>query len=198
MTDSARPGENGWRTQEIVVAAVIAAAFGVVFWAWGLVWVAATPLFLAFAPAQHVLDGVWLMPAVIGALIIRRPGAALFTELVAATVSALLGSQWGLDTLVSGFMQGAAAEIVFAFTLYRLWGLPVAVIAGAAAGVATWLHDVPLYYPALALPLQLAIGAFMVMSGALIAGLGSWLLVRSLAQTGVLAAFPSGRLQRRV
>ena len=57
------------------------------------------------------------MPAVLAPLIIRKPGAALFAEMVAAGVSALLGSLWGVDTLLSGFVQGAAAELVFAFTL---------------------------------------------------------------------------------
>ena len=57
---------------------------------------------------------MWLVPAVLAPLIIRKPGAALFAEMVAAGVSALLGSQWGPDTLLSGFVQGAAAELVFA------------------------------------------------------------------------------------
>jgi len=200
-TDAEKVAESvqaRWRTEDIVVAAVIATAFGVVFWAWGLVWTAAEPAFLVFPPAQYAISGVWLMPAVVGPLVIRRPGAALFTELVAATISALLGSRWGLDTIASGFMQGAAAEVVFAFTLYRAWNLPVAVLAGAAAGIGEWLHDTPLYYPAVSFDVQLALAAFMVVSGALIAGVGSWLLVRSLAQTGVLAAFPSGRLQRQI
>ncbi|MDQ3881444.1 MAG: ECF transporter S component [Chloroflexota bacterium] len=187
-----------WRTEDIVVAAVIAAAFGVVFWAWGFAWAAVEPAFLAAPPARYVISGVWLMPAVIGPLVIQRPGAGLFTELVAAIISALLGSVWGLDTILSGFLQGAAAELVFAFTLYRAWGPLVATIAGAAAGVGEWLHDVPLYYPSVGIDAQLQFGLFMVASGALIAGIGSWLLVRSLAQTGVLGAFPSGRLQRRV
>ena len=34
------------------------------------------------------------------------------------------GSQWGVDTLLSGFVQGAAAELVFAFTLYRAMDVP--------------------------------------------------------------------------
>lgn len=187
-----------WRTVDIVVAAVVAAAFGVVFWAWGFVWTASGPAFTAFPPLQYLISGVWLMPAVLVPLIVRRPGAALFAEIVAASASALLGSVWGLDTLLSGFVQGAAAELVFAFTLYRLWTLPVAVAAGLAAGVGEWLHDIPLYWPATAPEFQLAIGIFMLVSGALIAGLGSWILVRALAQTGVLQPFAAGRSQRAV
>ena len=70
-------------------------------------------------------------------------------------------------------------------------------LAGAGAAVGEWLHDVPIYYPDLAFGVQLAIGAFMLVSGVIIAGLGSWLLVRALARTGVLAAFPSGESSNR-
>ena len=93
-------------------------------------------------------------------------------------------------------IQGAGAELVFALFLYRSFALPVALLAGAGAAVGEWLHDMPIYYPDLDLGGQLAIGAFMLVSGVLIAGLGSWLLVRALARTGVLSAFPSGREQQ--
>ena len=79
----------------------------------------------SIGPVQNILYGAWLMPALVAPLIIRKPGAALFAELVAAGLSALLGSSWGVDTLLSGFVQGAAAELVFAFTLYRVWSFPV-------------------------------------------------------------------------
>jgi energy-coupling factor transport system substrate-specific component len=38
----------------------------------------------------------------------------------------------------------------------------------------------------------------MLISGVLIAGLGSWLLTRAMIRTGVLAPFPSGQSQPRV
>jgi len=187
-----------WRTVDIVVAAAIAIAFGVVFWAWNQVWAAATPAFVAIPPAQNILYGVWLIPAVLGGLIIRKPGAALFTELVAASVSAILGSQWGLDTVVSGALQGLGAEIVFLVLGYRRWTIAVALVAAIGTGIAAWIHDTPLYYADIGLGPQLVILAFMVASAILIAGIGSWLLMRSLVQTGVLAQFPPGRGQQRV
>jgi energy-coupling factor transport system substrate-specific component len=187
-----------WRTVDIVVAAAIAIAFGVVFWAWNQVWAAATPAFVAIPPAQNILYGVWLVPAVLAGLIIRKPGAALFTELVAASVSAILGSQWGLDTVVSGALQGLGAEIVFLVVGYRRWTIAVALIAAIGTAIAAWIHDTPLYYADLGLSAQLVILAFMVVSAIVIAGVGSWLLMRSLVQTGVLAQFASGRAQQRV
>ncbi len=192
--------QRGWRTVDIVVAAVIAVAFGVIFWAWSsFVWGPTSLFFEGFAkPAQYVLSGVYLMPAVLGGLVIRKPGAALFTELVAAAVSALLGSQWGLDVILSGVVQGAGAELVFAFTAYRAWNLPVALLAAVGASVGEWLHDMTIYFPETAFEAQLLYAVFMVISAVLIAGIGSWLLTRALADTGVLAPFASGRSQRAV
>jgi energy-coupling factor transport system substrate-specific component len=193
-TAPATPG--GWRVVDIVVTSVLGVAFGVVFWQWGLVWL---PLFVgAVNPLAYLVSGVWLAPAVLAALVIQKPGAALFAEALAATVSALLGSAWGLDTVASGIMQGAGAELVFALTFYRSFGLLAALLAGAGAAVGEWLHDVTIYYPQTALELQLAYGAFMLVSGVLIAGLGSWLLARAMVRSGVLAPFPSGRSQPRV
>src|SRR6266540_4100638 len=116
--------EGRWRTRDIIVAAVIGVAFGVVFWLWGIAWQGLVPLNGIFPVAQDLFYAVWLVPAVLAPLIVRKPGAALFAEMVAAGVSALIGSAWGVDTLLSGFVQGAAAELVFAFTLYRIWTFP--------------------------------------------------------------------------
>jgi len=184
-----------WRTLDIVVVAVVAVAFGVVFWAWNYVWAALDPLFTAFKPAEYVISGVWLMPAVIAPLIVRRPRAAIFAEVVAASVSALLGSIWGLDVLLSGIAQGLGAEIVFAILLYRGWSLPVAVAAGAGAAIGMALHDIPIYYPPSAgydMGFYVPVVIAMLISGAVVAGAGGWTLVRALARTGVLRAFPSG------
>ena len=64
----------------------LAVAFGVVFWAWGLVWYGPLQVIgeLAF-PLRDLFYAVWLVPAVLGPLIIRKPGAALFTERFSAT-----------------------------------------------------------------------------------------------------------------
>jgi energy-coupling factor transport system substrate-specific component len=48
------------------------------------------------------------------------------------------------------------------------------------------------------LGVQLTYGLFMLISGVVIAGAGSWLLVRALAPTGVLSPFAAGREQPEV
>jgi len=187
-----------WRTVDIVVTAAIAVAFGVVFWAWNALWAATTPAFVAVPPAQNILYGTWLAAGVVAGLVVQRPGAALFAELVAASVSLILGSQWGLDAALSGLFQGAGAELGFAIFRYRRFDLIAAALAAALAAVGAWIHDTPLYYAELPLVDQLVIGAFMLVSAVIIAGIGSAWLVRALVQTGVLAQFPSGRAQQRI
>ena len=189
---------SSWRVVDIVVASSIAVAFGVVFWAWGNLWNAAQAAFTGFPPAQGFMYGVWLLPGLLGAMIIRKPGAAIYTELVASIISAFLGTAWGLQVVLYGLVEGAAPELVFAFLLYRSWKLPAALAAGAAAGLAAALLDLALYYADWSGGWQLTYALLLAASSLVVAGLGSWVLVRALAKTGVLAPFASGRDQALV
>jgi len=179
-----------WRTRDILITAVIGVVFGVVFAAWnnlyaGLAWL--TP------PLSDLIYGLWLVPAILAPLIVRKPGAALFAEMAAASISALIFSQWGPDTLVSGFMQGAAAELVFALVGYRRWSLPVLAIAAVASAAAAWVHDWFLYYADASVELQLVRLAVMAVSAVAFAAMGSLALARSLDRAGVLQGFAASR-----
>jgi energy-coupling factor transport system substrate-specific component len=198
MTTTTPPRTTTWRTVDVVVAATIAVASGVLFWAWGLVWNATDPAFTAFPPAQAVMYGVWLLPGVLVMLVVRKPGAAVFGALVAAAVSWLLGSWWGLSVVWYGLLQGLAPEAVFAATRYRRFGLPTAVVAGAAAGLVPAVLDKIFFYPDWSLTWTLVYGGVVVVSSAAIAGAGAWGLTRALSGTGVLDAFPSGAERTRV
>ncbi|MGH2446207.1 MAG: ECF transporter S component [Candidatus Limnocylindria bacterium] len=189
---------RGWRTVDIVVAAVVAVAFGVVFVAWNALWSATTPLFVALPPAQSILYGVWLLPGVLVGLIVRRPGAAFFGGLVSAAVSALIGSQWGADALISGAVQGGGAELGFALGLYRWWALPAAMLAGALAGVGAAIHDIALYYAQTGIDFWAVYAAATVLSGIVLAGIGAWWLFRAILATGVLSGFAAGREQPEI
>jgi energy-coupling factor transport system substrate-specific component len=189
---------RGWRTVDVVVAAVLAVAFGVVFWAWSQFYDAFSPVFSSIPPANGLLVGMWLVPGVLGGLVIRRPGAALFCELVASIVEMMLGNQWGTTNVLYGLFEGLAPELVFALFLYRRWSWPVALLAGAAAGVADFCLDWFYSYPSYSIAWLSAYGAAVLVSCTVIAGAASWFLVRALALTGVLSVFGSGREQAAV
>jgi energy-coupling factor transport system substrate-specific component len=183
-----------WRTIDIIVASIIAVTFGVIFWAWNLLWSATAGAFAFFPPAQALLYGVWLMPAVLAGLIIRKPGAALYTETVAAVISALLGSSWGLIVILQGLSQGIGAELAFAILLYRSWRLPAALLAGLLSGFSAAVFDFFYWNAAADLwDYRIPYAVITMVSSTIIAGAGSWALARALAPTGVLDRFAAGR-----
>jgi energy-coupling factor transport system substrate-specific component len=183
-----------WRVVDIVVASVIAVASGLLFVVWNVASTPVTDPLKALLPGLQALGGgFWLFAGVLTALVVRKPGAALFGELVAATVSALVGNQWGALTLLSGAVQGLGAEIVFAAFLYANWRAGVAVLAGAGAGLAMAVTDLLVWYPGSDTLFVVVYTISAVVGGALIAGLLSWLAVRGLARTGALNRFAAGR-----
>jgi energy-coupling factor transport system substrate-specific component len=190
---SGDPRSNRWRTVDIVVTAVLGVAFGVVFWAWGLLWAALDAPFTAFPPGQAFMYGVWLIPAVLAPLIVRKPGAALFAELIAAVVSALLGSTWGTLTIVYGLLQGLAGEAGFAVFGYRRYGWPQALLAGALTGGMAAVLDLVNFYADWSAGWMTTYVVLVVLSTTVVAGAGSVALTRALGASGALSSFAPGR-----
>jgi energy-coupling factor transport system substrate-specific component len=182
-----------WRVADIIVASVVGVASGLIFFAWDLTGPVGNALGAALPGLQSVLAGGWLFAGVLGALIVRKPGAALFAELIAASVEALLGTQWGALTLLSGLVQGLGAELVFAAFLYLNYRLFVAILAGAAAGVFLGINDLVVWYAGSKPEFAVIYLVGAVVSGAILAGFLPWLAVRALARTGALSRFAAGR-----
>lgn len=183
--------KSTWRVVDIVVASVLAVAVGVIFWLWSAGYGLTSAFTIAFPPIGALYGGGWLIAGVLGALVIRKPGAALYCELVAAAVEGLLGTHFGFTVLLSGLVQGLGAEAIFALFRYRKFTLPVALLAGALSGIALGLNDSVVYNVAWALEWKALYVVLAAVSGAVIAGLLSWLAVRGLARTGALANLPS-------
>lgn len=186
-----------WRSVDLVTAAVLGVAFGVVFWGWDVLYNVLRPAFAAFAPAGGLVGGVWLLPAVVAALVVRRPGAALLAELLAATVETLLGSSFGPAVLLSGALQGLGVEIAVALFAWKRFGPWVAALGGVLAAVLECVaYEWWVYYPDWTFGWKLVYLALFAVSGALIAGAGGWAIVRALARTGALQRFPAGAEHR--
>ena len=206
----------GWRTVDILTVAFLGAALGIAFWGWGVFYNGpVTALKIGYAPLVGLFAGPWFLAGVVGGLVVRRPGAALFCEVVAALVSMLPGTEWGATVLISGILQGLGAELAFALLAYRSFGPGAAMLAGVLAAPLEWAFEVVKFPAAWAeVPVLSAfaggggwfaewdptdklvyLGA-MAVSGAVLAGLVGWLLVRALARAGALSAFPAGQEHR--
>jgi energy-coupling factor transport system substrate-specific component len=178
-----------WSLMDLVALSVIGISCGALFAGWNLLWGAVTPLFALVLPLQYLLlAGTWVIAGPLAGVIIKRRGAALFGELIAASVSFLLASQWSIDALFSGAAQGLGAEAVFLLFGYRVWSLPVLLAAGAVSGVGMALHDLPLYFAGVDASYATVLAAAMILSSALLGGGGAFMMHRALRRSGALDA----------
>lgn len=140
-----------------------------------------------------LVAGVWFLGGPLGAYIIRKPGAAVFVEVLAASVSALIGNQWGISTLYSGLAQGFGAELIFLLLAYRRFNAATVIISGLLAGVGAWTFE--LFTGNLAKTAQFNVIYLIsnALSGAILAGVLAVFLTKALAATGALDRFAAGR-----
>ena len=198
-TEKTQTHTYSWRVVDIVVCAVIAVAVGLLFALWAALWSGFELLFATtFPTAVALFGGVWVLAGPLAAMIIRKPGAALFCELLAAIFEAVLGSHFAVVAVFSGFLQGLGAELVFAAFRYRKFTLPVSILAAMLAGLFMGVHESIIYLAEWSLGFRVAYTGLAVLSSAVLAGVIPWLLTRMLASAGALNAFASGNTGREV
>jgi energy-coupling factor transport system substrate-specific component len=186
------PDQSVWTLRETLIVAVLGAVFGVLYLGWVQVWLVLQAI---FGPVtMDVVMGFWFIVSIIAAAIIRKPGVALVSEVMAAAVQVLLGSPAGLLLLLTGLVQGAGAEAVFAATRWRRYSIGVLMAAGAGAAVFSFVYTwIRFDYGSLAPSLLVAMLVLRLVSGALLGGLLGHYIVKALYRTGVLSGLAIDR-----
>ncbi|MDQ3831065.1 MAG: ECF transporter S component [Candidatus Tectomicrobia bacterium] len=141
---SNQPDQLFWATRwtliDVVALVVTAVVLGIVFYLWG--WAMQLLSRILGDVVAGLFYGVWFWAGLILAYAIRKPGAALLGEfgaaLVAFVLGGALGGPLGALMLVSGWVQGLALEMVFAWAYFQHWGLVTMMVAGAVAGTASF------------------------------------------------------------
>jgi energy-coupling factor transport system substrate-specific component len=194
--DSTHPN-TGWTTRDAVLVAVLAVIFGFLYIQWTPVWLAAAGL--GAQVGQEAAFGFWLIAGVLASYIIRKPGAALIGEFLAALAEVIFGAPAGTPLLITGLMQGIGVEIVFGVRRWQDYSLTTMILAGAVGMLVAlpwnWFR---LGYFQLAPGYQLLLLIVRLLSGAIISGLLSKLIGDALARTGVLSNFAIGRERQEV
>ena len=176
---------SAWTLRETLIVAVLGAVFAVLYLGWVQLWLIAQAVFGAIS--MDVFMGFWFIASIVAAAIIRKPGVAFGAEVLAAAVQVLLGSPAGLLLIVTGMVQGAGAELVFALTRWRNYSLPVLMAAGIGAAVFSFVYTwIRFDYAALAPGLIVVMFVVRCLSGALLGGLLGYYVVEALYRTGVL------------
>lgn len=189
------PATKQWRVVDYVVTAVLGISVGLIFWVLALSWKVLELGFQAFPPSIGLIAGLWVLAGPLAGVIIRKPGAALLCEMIAAVVEAVLGSHFGATVLLSGLVQGLGAELIFAVFGYRRFTLWVTSLAGLLAAAFMSVSENIMYNAEWQFGFQAAYTVCAVISGVVISGIGAWFAYRAIAKTGALSSFASGRLR---
>lgn len=186
-----------WRVVDIAVASVIGVASALIYWVVAIATTAPWSILEAIVPGlAGVFNGLWLFAGPLAAVIVRKPGAAVYAEVVAGVLEALMGNMWGgVETFLIALVQGLFAEIAFLIFAYRKWNLPVMILSGALSGVACWGYSFFTNLQAVDVFQTYGVVYIIatVVSGIVFAGVLMWYLYIAVAKTGALDKFASGR-----
>jgi energy-coupling factor transport system substrate-specific component len=184
---------KSWKTRDAILVANLALVFGLLFLGWAMVWDLVKPLNAIIPGSRDLVYGFWFLAGLVAPYIIRRPGAAVVAETLAALAEWLAGSQWGFTLLISGLIQGGMAEIVFAAYGYKRYKLDTLMIAGAAAGVGSLVVDYFFWYSNLKPGVLLIMLVARLISGAILGGWLAKVIADGLVRSGALGNFPVAR-----
>ncbi|MBM6699129.1 ECF transporter S component [Bifidobacterium pullorum subsp. saeculare] len=186
-----------WRVVDIAVASMIGVASALIYWGVAIVTAGPWSALDALVPGlPGIINGLWLFAGPLAAIIVRKPGAAIYAEIVAGVLEALMGNQWGgLETFAIALVQGLGAEIAFAVVAYRKWNLALTMLSGVLSGVCCWAYSFVEHMQGMSITGSYGIVYLItsVISGAVFAGLLMWAAYRAIAKTGALDKFASGR-----
>ncbi|WP_418426433.1 ECF transporter S component [Bifidobacterium pullorum] len=200
---SSKPENRRWRwtAADIAVGAALGVACGLVFWGFNFAYAWLSPLIGGILPGlASVLHPLWYFSGTLAVIILRKPGAAIYVNLVGTAAEMLLGNQFSVGfVFASAAMQGLFAEIPFMVTRYRVYNLPISVVSGALVALEYGVYLMLFRYQGVAFLSARGIVHMVseLVGGVLIAGVMSWYLYRAIAATGALDRFASGRAARR-
>lgn len=185
-----------WRVADIALGSALAAVFGVILCGYGLVFI---PLIRTLNAAvlpgfASITHGVWYLSGTLAVLLIRKPGAAVYVNVVGALVQVLLGSPFSFNsTIIAALLQGVFAEIPFLLFRLRKFNLTLSIASGVLVAFEYGVYLALTKYQAKA-PSYITIHMITeLVSGFLLSGVLVWFVYLALRATGALDNFASGR-----
>lgn len=188
-----------WTTLDIVMVAVIGVVFALLYWAYNQFYAYLWPFISASPLTIQIFTGFWFLAGIVSASIIQKPGAAFLGEFIAAIISMLLGSMWGVWVLVSGVVQGAATEAVFAASRYKKFNYPIVILAGVFTALLSFFFPESFTEGFLAYRVPIIIGMLVIrlISGAVLGGVLGKAITDSVARTGIFRNFKIGKAKKQ-
>lgn len=188
-----------WMLKDIIMIGLMSVIFAVIYL--GAVYLSIslktflTPFGLAIF-ANEILFGIWFMAATFAPYVIQKPGVAIVAEILSAFIEVLMGNMYGPIVFVSGFIQGAGAEVAFAATKYKKFNLTTMIYASLGCTVFSFAWGfIRSGFFDLAPSLLVIMFIVRFLSALIFSTIGSKLLADSLAKAGVLKSYALGQTQ---
>lgn len=179
---------KSWKLKEVVLMSLFSVVFGIIY----LLFLHAGNIWAGFIGpiAYEWIFGIWFIVSIICMYIIRKPGAAVISETIAAAVEVLLGNAVGPRLILAGVIQGMGAEAAFAVTGYKKFNIWVLMLAGVGASIFSFTYGYFMGgFTVFSTGYVLLMLGLRIMSGALIAGVGGKAVVDGLLATGSLRGY---------
>ncbi|NKQ38272.1 MAG: ECF transporter S component [Methanosarcinales archaeon] len=181
---------SNWTTRDLLVMASISLVFTIII-------IIATYFYMfIIIPlgliAGGIASGIWAISGIFTMYILRRPGAALFCQLLIGIIQVPF-SPFGWMTILLAVILGIPTELAFLSTRYRNFNLFTLMIAGILANVLHMaLVIIPLGFIDMEMIMQILI-IISVLFGGGMAGLLAKILADAIAKTGVLSGYSIGQ-----
>lgn len=179
------------KLKEIIVIAMLSALIGVVF----------TGLDSLYGPLQALagpvggdfIYGLYLVSALLGMYVVRKPGAGLMGSLFTGLVNLMMGSPYGIHIIVAALLQGAGVEIGMSLFKYKKFNFMSMGIAAVIAMICVTARDYfifgfALYASLIPIMLVIRVASSLVFGAGLTMALG-----QAIKATGVVSGFNIGR-----
>ena len=170
--------------------AVCAVLFGVLFlgvtYAGGALYTVLLPFGMP-SLGYEPFYGIYFMAVAFAIYVIRKPGAGIIAEILAAIIETLMGNFFGPIIILSGFVQGAGFELAFALTKYKRFDTKIMITASIICSCITMGYNLIVSgYNLIAVPVLALMLAVRIVSAVAIDGFLAPKLANGLAKAGVL------------
>ena len=188
---------NAWKLKDVLLIAICAVLFGVVYlgctYVGGILYGILTPFGMA-SLGYEPFYGIYFMAGAFGVYVMRKPGAGLIAELLAAVLECLFGNYFGPIIILSGLVQGFGFELIVALKGYKKFDRLTMIEGAVLCSVLTLGYNLVISgYNQIAVPVLALMLAVRIVSAIAFDGIITPLLADGLVKAGVLKGYAVAR-----
>jgi energy-coupling factor transport system permease protein len=120
---------NKFTTKDIVTIVVVAVIFGILGAGWGFLWNIAFAIPVIGGVLSGGLSFFWFIAPMVSFYLVRKPGTAAATQLLAGIIAILAGHPAGVVVYGWYIIEAIGAELGFALFKYKRWDLTAMIVA---------------------------------------------------------------------